>query len=189
MQVSNLSLVVHTVCRTQECEGPISLYTVICAYQCSSLQQGANESAKQKLIHKIPQVALFIYLHFSGGPDAKSRWYILDRKWKGFKMESSLKGSENGQRAATQVSKATSGMQATRSSREGYQVGGSSTLRPCMAPYQKCLTGEINSNENALISNFHFSNSISRLVANPGSKRRCLQGAIRVEAEEMLFTR
>lgn len=53
------------------------LQTVICAYQCTSLWREANKSAKQQQIHKIPQVALFIYLHLPGLPAAKSRWHTL----------------------------------------------------------------------------------------------------------------
>lgn len=70
----------HTEARTGEGAGAVVLHTVICAYQCSSLWREANKSAKQQQIHKIPQVALFIYLHLPGCPAAKSRWHTL--AWK-----------------------------------------------------------------------------------------------------------
>lgn len=38
----------HTEDKTGEWAGAVVLYSVICAYQCSSLWQGANKSAKQQ---------------------------------------------------------------------------------------------------------------------------------------------
>lgn len=83
LQVSNLSVLVwmdRQRLEQEECAEPVVLYTVICAYQCSSLWWEENKSAKQQQIHKIPQVALFIYLHLPGLPAAKSRWHTLARK-------------------------------------------------------------------------------------------------------------
>lgn len=66
------------------------LYTVICSRQCSSLWRRANKSAKQQQNHKIPQVALFIYLHLPGRPAAKRRWHTLPWKSTVWKMQSAL---------------------------------------------------------------------------------------------------
>lgn len=72
--------------------------------------------------------------------------------------------------------KGGSGVQVTRSHGEGYQVGGSSILQRYKTRRQNCLIGKINLNENALISNFLPSNSISRLVREAVKGSACLGG-------------